>query len=124
MRPGKGKISRPGHFFLLTSSFYQYNWVSSPPSLVSQMKIARRWEVWGDFMEFFFLILFQTYQDDWKKIINIKLCAVEPLFDLYMYFMYKVRGRKLVCVCWTGGGWGVEGGGRVGMVSGHQGFDI
>ena len=26
---------------------------------------------------------------------NIKLCAMEPLFDLnmYMYFMYQVRGR-------------------------------
>ena len=38
----------------------------------------------------FFLILFQSYQDDGKKI---KLCAMEPLLDLYMYYMYQVRGR-------------------------------
>ena len=31
-RPGKGKISRGGYFFLLTSSFYQCNWLSSPLS--------------------------------------------------------------------------------------------
>ena len=23
----------------------------------------------------------------------IKLCAMQPVFDLYMYFMYQVRGR-------------------------------
>ena len=39
-----------------------------------------------------FLILFQSYQDDGTKI-NIKLCAMEPLLDLYMYYMYQVRGR-------------------------------
>ena len=44
MRPGKEKISRRGYFFLLISSFYQYNWLSSP---LSQVKIARRWELWG-----------------------------------------------------------------------------
>ena len=92
MRPGKGKVSRRGYFFLLTSSFHQYNWLSSP---LSQVKIARRWKLWGwgasrprysllthpmdgwttcDFMEFFFcccfvLILFLSYHDDGKKII-------------------------------------------------------
>ena len=24
---------------------------------------------------------------------NIKLCAMEPLFDVYMYFMYQLRRR-------------------------------
>ena len=61
---------------------------------------------------FFFFVLFQSYQDDGKKII-IKLCAME--LDLYMYYMYQVRGRYLVCVCAGGGVW---------VVSGHQGFDI
>ena len=67
-----------------------------------------------DFTLFFFFVLFQSYQDDGKKII-IKLCAME--LDLYMYYMYQVRGRYLVCVC-------AGGGGRVWVVSGHQGFDI
>ena len=40
----------------------------------------------------FFLILFQSYQDDGKKI-NIKLCAMEPLLELFIYYMYQVRGR-------------------------------
>ena len=46
-----------------------------------------------DFTGFFFLLftLFQSYQDDGKKI-NIKLCAMEPPLDLYMYYMYQVRG--------------------------------
>ena len=44
------------------------------------------------FFFFFFLILFQLYQDDGNKI-NIKLCAMEPLLDLYVYNMYQVRGR-------------------------------
>ena len=47
---------------------------------------------WMDSLQFYrvflFLILFQSYQED-----NIKLCAMGPLFDLYMYFMYQVRGR-------------------------------
>ena len=55
-----------------------------------------------DFLFFcFFFVLFQSYQDDGKKI-NIKLCAME--LDLYMYYMYQVRGRYLVCVCAGGGG--------------------
>ena len=58
----------------------------------------------GDFMFFFLLFLiFQSYQDDGKKI-NIKLCAMEPLLDLDMYYMYQVRGRSLVFVCLGGGG--------------------
>ena len=97
MRPGKGKISRRGYFYLLTSSFYQYNWLSSPSSLVSQVTIARRWELWdwgcsqawifsfnppngwmdnlrfyGVFFVFFNII---SYQDDGNKIF-IKLCAM------------------------------------------------
>ena len=49
--------------------------------------------VWVDNLRFyFFLILFQSYQDDGKKI-KIKLCAMEPLLDLYMYYMYQVRDR-------------------------------
>ena len=32
---------------------------------------------------YIFLIIFQSYQDDGKKI-NIKLCVMEPLLDLYM----------------------------------------
>ena len=57
------------------------------------------------FFFFFFFVLFQSYQDDGKKI-NIRLCAMEPLLDLYMYYMYQVRGRYLVCVCAGGGGSG------------------
>ena len=38
------------------------------------------------------LILCQLYQDDGKRT-NIKLYAIEPLLDLYMYYMYQVRGR-------------------------------
>ena len=55
------------------------------------------------YVVFFFFVLFQSYQDDGKKII-IKLCAME--LDLYMYYMYQVRGRYLVCVCARGGGLG------------------
>ena len=55
------------------------------------------------FFFFFFFVLFQSYQDDGKKI-NIKLCAME--LDLYMYYMYQVRGRYLVCVCAGGEGLG------------------
>ena len=89
MRSGKGKISRHGYLFLLTSSFYEYNWLSSPPSLISRVKIARRWELWGwsciqtwifsfnplngwmDNFRFYVvsLISFQSYQDDGRKII-------------------------------------------------------
>ena len=46
MRHGKGKISRRGYFSLITYSFYQYSWLFSRPSLISQVKIARRWELW------------------------------------------------------------------------------
>ena len=38
------------------------------------------------------LILCKSYQDDGKKT-NIKLCAIEQLLDLYMYYMYQGRGR-------------------------------
>ena len=38
------------------------------------------------------LLLCQSYQEDGKKT-NINLCAIESLLDLYMYYMYQVRGR-------------------------------
>ena len=47
MRPGRGKISRREYFSLLLFRLYQYTWLFSPPSLVSQVRIARRWELWG-----------------------------------------------------------------------------
>ena len=99
MRPGKGKVSRRGYFFLLTSSFNQYNWLSSP---LSQVKIARRWEFTGwrasrprysllthpmngwttcDFMEVFFIIIFffkyysshimTTGRREYKAVCNV-----------------------------------------------------
>ena len=59
-----------------------------------------------DNLRFYGVFLFDIIPDKSGRLEedNIKLCAMEPLLDLYMYFMYKVRGRKLVCVCWRGGG--------------------
>ena len=61
---------------------------------------------WMDNLRFYGVFLFNIIQDISRRLEedNIKLCAMEPLFDLYMHFMYKVRGRKLVCVCWRGEG--------------------
>ena len=113
MRPGKGKISRRGYFSLLASAFYQYNWLFSPPSLISQVKIARRWELWRwghpgldilfqptKWMDgqlailrcFFYIYIIPVISGRWEED-NIKLYAREPLLDLYKYFMYQVRRR-------------------------------
>ena len=122
MRLGKGKILRRGYFSLLTSSFNQYNWLFSPPSLISQVKIARRWELWRwggiqtlifslnplnrwmDNLRFYVVVFFLLFcffflfyiipviSGRWEED-NIKLCAMELLLDLYMYFMYQVRRR-------------------------------
>ena len=117
MRPGKGKISRRGYFSLLTSSFYQYNWPSSPPSLISQANIPKSWELWRwrhpqawifsfnplngwmDNLRFYVVVFFSFFfyiipviSGRWEED-NIKLCAMEPLLDLYMYFMHQVKRR-------------------------------
>ena len=44
-----------------------------------------------DFTGFFFNII-PVISGRWEED-NIKLCALEPLLDLYMYYMYQVRGR-------------------------------
>ena len=44
------------------------------------------------FFFFFFIYIIPVISGRWEEN-NIKLCAVEPLLDLYMYYMYQVRGR-------------------------------
>ena len=60
---------------------------------------------------FFFFLFFSSYiipviLGRWEED-NIKLCAVEPLLDLYMSFMYQVRRRYLVCAFGGRGGSGL-----------------
>ena len=40
----------------------------------------------------FLIYVIPVISGRWKED-KIKLCATEPLLDLYMYFMYKVRRR-------------------------------
>ena len=65
---------------------------------------------------FFYIIFFYiipVISGRWEED-DIKLSAMELLLDLYMYFMYQVRRRQLVCAffffffCFFLGG-GVEG---------------
>ena len=50
---------------------------------------------WMENLRFYVVFLFNIIPvilGRWEDK-NIKLCATEPLLDLYMYFMYQVRGR-------------------------------
>ena len=59
---------------------------------------------------YFFFNIIPIISGRWEED-NIKLCALEPLLDLYMYCMYQVRGRQLVYL-YLGGGGGGRGGGE------------
>ena len=47
---------------------------------------------------FFFYNIIPVILGRWEED-NIKLCAMEPLLDLYMYFMYQVRRRYTASIC-------------------------
>ena len=50
---------------------------------------------WMDNLRFYGVFLFNIIPVISGRLEedNIKLCAVGPLFDLYMHFMYQVRRR-------------------------------
>ena len=65
---------------------------------------------WMDNLRLYVFIFFNIIpiiSGRWEED-NIKLCALEKLLDLYMYYMYQVRGRQLVCL-YLGRGGGGEG---------------
>ena len=57
-----------------------------------QLAILRFFFCFFFFCFFFFFYIIPVISGRWEEN-NIKLCAVEPLLDLYMYFMYQVRRK-------------------------------
>ena len=103
MRLGKGKISGRGYFFLLTSSFNQYNWLFSPPSLISQVKIARRWELWrwggGEHPDLDILFKPTKYVDG--QIAILRCCFFSSFFLFFFFFFilfqsYQDDGKEII----------------------------